>query len=691
MNASSTTPSDTSQDSPVRLETERDIGVIVIDNPPVNASSAAVRRGLLEAIETVAQSGSLRAAIIIGAGKTFVAGSDIKEFGRALPPPELPEVLAAIEACDKPVAAAIHGNALGGGYELALACDWRLADPSAAMGLPEVTLGMIPGAGGTQRLPRLTGLAVAIEIITSGRRVSAREALDLGMVDALAEGGLRDFAVSFMRQHAGEGKRPVSALPVRSTNTAAVADAERAALKAGRGRAVVSLAIEAIRRAETHPIAEALELERATFQTLRAGEEAAALRYVFFAERAASKVGGQSPRPIHRIGVVGSGTMGAGIAATLAASGLEVLLIDSNAEALSLGRQAVSTTLAELDRFGKLGGRSLDACDIAVSASDRLDGLTETDFIIEAVFEDHAVKTALLAEIGRVAREDAVIATNTSYLDVNALALATGRVADFVGMHFFAPASRMRLVEVVKCAGSSDRAIAESLALGRTLGKLPILAGPGEGFIGNRIYARYRAQCEYMLDGGNLPQNIDQAMVELGFAMGVFGVSDISGLDIAWRQRQRKAATRPPEERYVAIPDRVCELGRLGRKTGAGWYDYDASGKALPSPVVTEIIEANVTRRKPLDSAAMRRQVLGAIVNEAALIMADGDAQSATDIDLVMINGFGFSRFKGGPLFQAARLPQAEVEAMVREAAAEVGPTFRHGDTSALLKTLRES
>jgi 3-hydroxyacyl-CoA dehydrogenase len=687
--STSSTQPNTALASPVRLEIDGDIGVITIDNPPVNASSAAVRHGLLAAITEVAQSPAMRAAIIIGAGRTFVAGSDIKEFGRPLPPPELPEVLAAIEGCDKPIAAAIHGSALGGGYELALACDWRLADPTAVVGLPEVTLGMIPGAGGTQRLPRLAGIAVAIDVITSGRRVPAPEALALGMIDAVADGSLRDFAVDFMRKHAGDGKRPVSALRVRGASSEAVAGAERVALKAGRGRAVVSLAIEAIKRAETHPVEEALSLERATFQTLRGGEEAAALRYAFFAERAAVKVGGQPSRPVRRVGVVGSGTMGAGIAATLAASGLEVLLIDSNAEALSRGRKAATTTLAQLERFGKLGERSLAACDAAVATSEKLDGLAQSDMIIEAVFEDHAIKAGLLAQIGRLARGDAVIATNTSYLDVEALARASGRTADFVGMHFFAPAARMRLVEVVRCTDSSDEAVAQTLALARSIGKLPILAGPDEGFVGNRIYARYRGQCEYMLEAGNLPQDIDRSMVELGFAMGVFGVSDISGLDIAWRQRQRKAASRSAAERYVTIPDQICELGRLGRKTGAGWYDYDPSGTAAPSPVVAEVIAANTKVNRQLDGSAMRRQVLGAIVNEAALILADGNAQSAADIDLAMINGFGFSRFKGGPLFQAARLPDAEVEAMVDAAAAEAGTTFRRGDVAALLRGVR--
>lgn len=673
----------------VRMDRDGSIALIFIDNPPVNASSVAVRQGLAAALAEIRGSSDISGVVIIGSGKTFIAGSDIKEFGQALPPPELPEVLAAIEACPWPVIAAIHGTALGGGYELALTCDWRIATPEALVGLPEVGLGMIPGAGGTQRLPRLVGLPHGIELITSARRVGASEALELGMIDALATSDLLADAIAFLK---GKGKRLASRMTPPAADSAAIEAAAKTALAKGKGRECVVEAIAAIRLIETTPVEEALAMERASFQRLRVDEEASALRYNFFAERAAAKpqVAAQ-PVPVASVGVVGAGTMGAGIASVALAAGLKVMLVDSKPEVLARAHGSIEKTLGDLERLGKLGKACAKERMAGLRSGAALEALAEADLVIEAVFEDMGVKTGVIAQLGKMMRGDAILATNTSYLDIEKLAEASGRAGQFLGLHFFAPVPRMKLLEVVQCAETAPEVVATGFALAKAIGKLPVVARPGEGFIGNRIYARYRAQCEYALDDGALPQEIDAAATGLGFAMGLFAVSDISGLDIAWRLRQSKAASRDARERYVTIPDAVCELGRLGRKTQAGWYDYDEAGKPSPSPIVTGLVEANAARhgRPAPEAKAIAGAIMGAIVNEAALLVEAGIARSAQDIDVVLVNGYGFARHKGGPLFQAARLEPAELAAMVDLAEAAAGWGFRRGDVDTLLAGLR--
>lgn len=675
----------------VKLDIVAQTAVIYIDNPPVNASSVAVRQGLVAAFDAISREKSIAGVVIVGAGKSFIAGSDIKEFGKALPPPELPAVLDAIEACSAPVIAAIHGAALGGGYELALACDWRIALPDAVVGLPEVGLGMIPGAGGTQRLPRLVGLPRGIELITSARRVAGPEALALGMIDALAQSDLVAEAITFL---SGKGKRRAAQLTPPAATPEEIETAASTALAKGRGRECVIEAVRAVRLIETTPVAEALEIERAIFQRLRVGEEAAALRYNFFGERAAAKppVTVQAA-PMERIGVVGAGTMGAGIATVLLAAGLKVTLVETDAEVVARARDAITGSLSDLERLGKLGKARANDCLQNLTAAPDLAALGDVDLVIEAVFEDLAVKTDVIHRLGTIMRPDAVLATNTSYLDIEKLAKASGRTDRFLGLHFFAPVPRMKLLEIVECAATSAQTLSTGFALAKAIGKLPVLARPCEGFIGNRIYAKYRAQCEYALDDGALPQDVDAAAVKLGFAMGLFAVSDLSGLDIAWRLRQSKAGTRDPRERYVTLPDAVCELGRLGRKTNAGWYDYDEKGKPAPSPIVSDLVHQNAARHgRPVpDAAAIGQAIMGAIVNEAALILSEGIARSASDIDVVLTNGYGFAKGKGGPIFLAARMEQSAVEAMVDQAQANAGFGFRRGDTAALLAALREA
>ncbi|WP_210257135.1 3-hydroxyacyl-CoA dehydrogenase NAD-binding domain-containing protein [Devosia sp. MC1541] len=679
--------------SAVKLNRQDDVAVIYIDNPPVNASSVAVRQGLMAALNDIASTPSVTSVIIIGGGKSFIAGSDIKEFGKALPPPELPEVLTAIEQCHAPVIAAIHGSALGGGYELALACDWRIAVPSGVVGLPEVSLGMIPGAGGTQRLPRLVGIPHGIEIVTSSRRVAAAEAARLGMIDAVAETDLLADAIAFV---AGKSKRLSAQLTPPTASAEDIEAAAQTALAKGKGRECVSEAVRAVRLVKTTPVAEALKLEREIFQRLRTGEEASALRYNFFGERAAAKPPADpdaTPISVKTTGVVGAGTMGAGIASVLLTAGLNVILVDSNEAVIARAKDTIAKTLSEVEKLGKLGKATAADRLALLQTADDVSALSDVDLVIEAVFEDIAVKTEVLGKLGAVMRADAVLATNTSYLDIDVLAAASGRPELFIGLHFFAPVPRMKLLEVVQCATTSASTLATGFALAKTISKLPVLAKPCEGFIGNRIYAKYRAQCEYALDDGALPQDVDAAATKLGFAMGLFAVSDISGLDIAWRLRQSKAATRDSRTRYVSLPDAVCELGRLGRKTNAGWYDYDEKGKAQPSPVVTDLVMQNAAQRGTAtpDGTAIGQAILGAIINEAALIVAEGIARTASDIDVVLTNGYGFAKNKGGPLFQAARMSPAEVESLVDKAQANAGCGFVRGDTAALLAPLRQA
>ena len=670
---------------PVQLRFEDEVAVIVIDNPPVNAGSRAVRQALLDRIGEVADS-TARAAVIIGAGRTFVAGSDIREFGAPLEEPQLPAVIAAIEALPVPVVAAIHGAALGGGFELALGCDARVATPDAVVGLPEVKLGMVPGAGGTQRLVRLVDVATAIELVCSGRRVPAAEALELGLIDRLAGEDLLQWAIDHARS-LGTAKRRLGELPVKSASPEAVVAAADRAARRGRQRPNVHAAIRLLRSADSAAFATMLAEERGVFQELRMGPEAAALRHLFFAEREAGRVDGLkeiSPLPVRTVGVVGAGTMGAAIAVCLLNAGLAVRLVEQDDEALARGVGRVETTLAADLASGRSSAAEHAARRAALQGTVELGDLADCDLIIEAAFEDLAVKKDLFVRLDRVARADAVLATNTSYLDIAAIAAATARPEAVLGLHFFSPANVMKLLEVVRTPATSDLALATGLKLGRQIGKIAVVSGLGEGFIGNRIYSAYRRQCEFMVEEGAAPEAVDAALEAFGFAMGPFAVSDLSGLDIAWKTRQRLAATRDSRERYVTIPDRLCEAGRLGRKTGAGWYRYDSDGRRHPDLAVSEIIAASsAVPRRTIGADEIQRRALAAIVNEAQLVLEDGIAQRPGDIDVVMVHGYGFPAWEGGPLYWHARQPADVTAAALEEIAAATGFGFRRPASAA--------
>ncbi|UCU98596.1 3-hydroxyacyl-CoA dehydrogenase NAD-binding domain-containing protein [Acidovorax radicis] len=674
----------------VRCHAQNDVLVIEIHNPPINAGALEVRRGLLQAVESLECTPEWQAAVIIGAGATFMAGSDLKEFGKPLEDPQLPAVIAAIEACSKPIVAAIHGAALGGGFELALGCDARVADEKAVVGLPEVTLGMIPGAGGTQRLTRRVGIARAIGLICAGTRVPTLEASRLGLIDHIAQGDLRTSAVQFARQLQGRKCR-VAEETVPQESPQQIQKAQEAALRAGRQRPPVVAAIEAIKAAATQPIAQALQAEREVFNRLRLGAEAHALRHLFFAERQAMKPSvDDAPRPFSRIAVIGAGTMGSGIAIASLDAGLPVLLMEQDDAALERGLQRVRDHYAQRVSQGKISVEAATEREARLSGATDWQRLGDADVVIEAVFEELAVKQAVFRQIDLHAKAGAVLATNTSYLDIDAIASVTRRPGDVIGLHFFSPANVMKLLEVVRGRETSPDVLATGMALGKQLHKMAVPCGNAFGFIGNRIYDAYRRQCEYMLEDGAWPEDVDRALQDFGFAMGPFAVADMSGLDIAWRMRRARAATRDPRERYVDVLDHLCERGRMGRKTGAGYYCYTdgkastASDEAVRGLIVDASVRRGVARRPVLPEEITRRVML-TMVNEAAWLLAEGVALRATDIDVVLVHGYGFPRWEGGPVHWARQQPRSALQCDMEFLVQASGHGARLGNISLLL------
>jgi 3-hydroxyacyl-CoA dehydrogenase len=684
-------PKETGGSPAVRIEREQDVAFVVIDNPPVNATSLEVRAGLLDAVSTLAGDDGVSAIVLIGAGKTFIAGADIREFGKPMRDPQVPAVIAAIEQCSKPVVAAIAGAALGGGFEIALGCDGRIATAEAMVGLPEVTLGIIPGAGGTQRLPRLTGLAKAIELIASGRRLKAAEAQRLGLIDDVVASELRVEAARHARAP-GRRKRRISELPVPAEPEEVIARASEDAMKGARGRAAVKEAIEAVRDSTRLPFAAAAEKERATFHRLRQSEEAAALRYLFFAEREAARVAGAdaTPRPIASVGVVGAGTMGTAIGVCFLDAGLPVVMIERDQESLDRGVARVRGVYQRLVQGGRMGPDEMERRLARLTPSLALASLAQVDLVVEAVFEDMGVKQAMFRDLDRVVKAGAVLASNTSYLNLDTLAGATARPADVVGLHFFSPANVMRLLEIVRGQATAPDVLATALSVAKTIRKLPVVARVGEGFIGNRIFFAYRIQCELMLEEGAYPEDVDAAMTAFGLAMGPFAVNDLSGLDISWHTRKRLAATRDPKARYPEMLDRLCEMGRFGQKTGAGWYRYgEGARRGLSDPEVRALIDKCAAEkgiaRHPFTAEQIQWRAMATMINEAALLLAEGIAARASDVDLVLVNGYGFPASKGGPLFWASRRPRKDVTAALDALAAATGHGFTHGNVEAVL------
>ena len=678
--------------SPVRIEMHGDVALVLIDNPPVNAASAAVREGLVRAMGEANANRQARAIVIACDGRTFVAGADIREFGKPIALPFLTDVIDAIEWSGKPVVAAIHGTALGGGFEIALGCHARVMALGAAVGLPEVKIGVIPGAGGTQRLPRLIGMAAALDIATSGRQVKAGEALRLGIADAIADGDLVQFAMAHALTLVGSEPRRLSARPVPAHDAAAFKDAVSAVKKKARGQLSPGRAADAVALAATLPFTQGMAAERAAFMDLVASPQASALRHAFFGEREVARVPqleGVKPREVKRVGVIGAGTMGAGISVAMADAGFLVSNVETSIAAVGAGHDRISGLYARQVKSGRISADEQRARMGRIEVSDDFDGLKNCDLIIEAAFEEMSVKQDIFVRLGRIAKPGAVLASNTSYLDINAIGAASGRPRDVIGMHFFSPANIMRLVEVVQGKASAKDAVATGLAVVKRAGKVGVVCGVCDGFVGNRMLNKYKAIVEFAVEDGALPQEVDAALEAYGFAMGPFAVADLAGLDIGMLNRKRLAAARDPQERYAStIADRLCEQGRYGQKTGRGWYLY-TDGKRVVDPAVTQLAldvsrQKGITRR-PIAPETIERHVLAALANEGAKILTEGIVPRALDIDIVYLNGYGFPAFKGGPMFAADARGLKAVLADVEAIHASVGKGF---EPAPLLKEL---
>jgi len=675
--------------APVHLARAGAILVVTIDNAPVNALGVAVRRGILAAIESGDADAQIHAILLVGAGRNFIGGADIREFGKPPQAPLLTDLCNRIEACSKPVLAAIHGAALGGGLEVALAAHYRLAMADARLGLPEVQLGLLPGAGGTQRSPRLIGAAAALEMMLSGRHLGAPEALALGLVDSLGEGtdttaaGLRALDALLQSQAPVRRTRDAGALADRAATLAAIEAAQAEAGKKWRGLFSPLKIIEAVQAAATMPFDEGLALERKLFLQCLDSPQRAGLIHAFFAEREVQKAPETrhaKPRAIASVGVVGGGTMGAGIAVAVLDAGLPVTMIERDDAALQRGRAHVEKVYDAQVAKGRLSAEARSAVLARLQGSTRYEDLATADVVIEAVFEDLAVKQAVFAELDRVCKPGAVLATNTSYLDIDAIAASITRPADVIGLHFFSPANVMKLLEIVVPRQVADDVVATAFELAKRLRKVPVRAGVCDGFIGNRILAVYRQAADYLMEDGASPYQIDQAVREFGFAMGPFQVADLAGGDIGWATRKRRAATRDPRARYVQIADRLCERGWFGQKTARGYYLYpDGARTGTPDPEVLAIIDAERQRAgispRSFSNEEILRRYLAAMINEGANVVHQGIALRPLDVDVTFLHGYGFPRYRGGPMKYADMVGLPAILADIR-AFAEEDPLF---------------
>ncbi|RDJ20782.1 3-hydroxyacyl-CoA dehydrogenase [Bosea caraganae] len=661
----------------VRLSQRGAVAIATIDNPPVNALSAALRAALVETVQAIAADPKVEALVIAAAGRAFIAGADISEFGKPPVEPLLPEVLNLIEACPKPVVAAIQGVALGGGLEVALACHARLAAPAAKLGLPEIKLGIIPGAGGTQRLPRLIGAAKAFPMMLTGEPISAEKGAALGLVE-LVSGDLIEAAVAKAQELAAQG------VPARTSEwTDKLTDADREAFEALAKDATAKSGdmpnamalIEAVRGAFTLPFPEGLAAERALFVRLLADERSKALRYAFFAEREATHVpgidAGVKPRPLAQAAVIGAGTMGGGIAMCFANAGIPVTLIETTQELIDKGHARVRDTYGFSVKRGSMSEAARDERMALITPAVGLAAAGNADIVVEAAFEEMGVKRQIFGELDKVMKPGAILATNTSYLDVATIAAATARPQDVVGLHFFSPANVMKLLEIVRPTGTAGDVVATALALGRKLGKVPVVVGNCFGFVGNRMLAQRTRAAERLLIAGALPHEVDAAVTGFGFKMGPFAMSDLAGGDIGWRTR-KSLGTK------AAVADALCEAGRFGQKTGKGYYLYPEGARTgQRDPEVEALIERisaekGVTRRSFTSDEIVAR-LMDPMVNEGAGILEEGIAARPGDIDTVWLNGYNWPAWRGGPMHWADTVGLDVIVKRLEAQAAESG------------------
>ncbi|AVO37670.1 3-hydroxyacyl-CoA dehydrogenase NAD-binding domain-containing protein [Pukyongiella litopenaei] len=645
----------------IAIDYERigDIAVLKAQNPPVNALGQAVRQGLVDGIARAEREGA-KAVVIYGDGRTYFAGADIREFGKPPTDPWLPDVCQRLEDSPLITVSAIHGTALGGGLEVALSTDYRVAVPSARVGLPEVHLGILPGAGGTQRLPRVAGVEAALDMITSGRHVGAREAEKLGVIDRVVDGDVREAGIAYARDllDAGADTRPVGRMPAPAPVDFDAAHA--AALAKGRGQLSPAQCVRAVQAACELPFDKGLERERELFHELMESDQREGLIHAFFIERAVAKLpelDGVEPRGLTAIGVIGGGTMGAGIATSALLAGLTVTLLEMTPEAALAARGRIEANLGGALKRGKISqDQFAHLTETALRPTTDYGDLGDADLVIEAVFEEMDIKKDVFRKLDEVAKPGAVLATNTSYLNVDEIAAMTGRPEDVLGLHFFSPAHVMKLLEIVVADKTAPDVLATGFALGKRMGKVSVRAGVCDGFIGNRILATYRTCADHMVLDGASPYQIDKALTDFGFAMGPFAVADLAGLDIGWAVRKRKRAEGiDPRARDSAYADTLCEAGHFGQKTGKGYYVYEAGKRAgVPNPEVMPLIEAEraaqgITPRDFTDAEIVRRY-MAAMVNEAARVVGEGIARRPLDVDVTLLYGYGFPRYRGGPM-----------------------------------------
>lgn len=688
----------------VLLTRDNDIAIITVNNPPVNALSPGVPEGIAEAVEQIAKDPTIKAAVLIGAGTTFIAGADIKEFGKITSGQRqggvgLAPILKRIEDSSKPVVVAIHGQAFGGGLETAMAGHYRVAAPTAVVGQPEVNLGLIPGAAGTQRLPRLAGVQKALEMCTDGKPVKAKDALAAGIVDRLIEGDLLKGAVAFAREIADKPAPKTrdrnEKLGTPEQNAAIFAAARETAKKKARGLMAPQAAIDAVEAATKLPFDKGVEAERELFTKCLFSDQSKALIHVFFGEREVAKIP-DVPKdtpviPVKSAAVVGAGTMGGGIAMNFANAGIPVLLKETEQAALDRGMNTIRKNYENTMKKGRLTQQQMDDRMKLIKPTLTYDGFGEADMVVEAVFEGMALKKQIFGDLDKLCKPGAILASNTSTLNIDEIASATGRPESVIGTHFFSPANVMRLLEIVRGKASSKEVIATCMALSKKIGKIGVLVGNCRGFVGNRMFGPYRREAQFMMEEGASVEAIDKAMYEYGMAMGPLAVGDLAGLDVGWRIRKEFKHLEKPGVRQPLAEDKLCELGRYGQKTGAGWYKYDENRRAIPDPEVARLVaqwaaEAGIKQRQ-ISKEEIVDRLIYALVNEGARILQEGYALRAVDIDIIYLNGYGFPAYRGGPMWYADTVGLKNVLARINEFHAQHGELW---EPAPLLKQLAE-
>ncbi len=683
-----------------------EIAVITINNPPVNALSLGVPEGIAAGIERANADENIKGVILIGGGRAFIAGADIKEFGKVIAGEKeegsLLPLLLALEDSTKPVVAALHGSAFGGGLEIAMACHYRIADKAAQVGQPEVKLGIIPGAAGTQRLPRLAGVERAVEMCVTGAPINAADTLAVGLVDQLIEGDLLAGALAFLREKIASGRAHPKTrersdkLGDETANAAIIAAAREKAKKTARGLTAPFAAIEAIEAATKLPFDEGCQVERRLFEQCLFSDQAKALMHVFFAEREVAKIPGLSPEAkpleIKQAAIIGAGTMGGGIAMNFANAGIPVLLQESDQAALDRGLATITKNYANTVKKGRLTEESMRQRLALIHPTLNYDGFEDAGIIIEAVFENMALKKEIFAELDRRAKPGALLATNTSSLNLDEIAATTSRPASVIGLHFFSPANVMRLLEIVRGRETSDEAIATAFALAKLMKKVGVLVGNCHGFVGNRMFFQYMREAYFLVEEGAAVEAVDKALTDFGMAMGLLAVDDMAGIDVGVRVRQENKRNEPLGRRQPLVVDRLYELGRYGQKTGAGWYKYDENRRAIPDPEVATLIERTAgeagIQRREISAEEIVERCVYALINEGARILEEGFALRACDIDIVYLNGYGFPAWRGGPMWYADTVGLKQVYERVCAFHVEHGAWW---EPAPLLKRLAEN